>query len=137
MKKWQDFLLWVVLFVLWDTLAEFVKSGAEAGLLSEWFFALFSFGVFVLAWLAVFFCLRILKGKKIKKTEKKKSFLTWGIEFVLFWSVFVTFDVARYLLEHDMLNGWLLLGVCMLFMFIGLVGGRLSDMLFKPKTNKH
>ena len=134
MKRWQDFLLWVVLFVLWDTLAEFIKSSAEAGILSDWFFVLLSLGVFVSVWIAVFFGVRTLKNKKVKKTEKKKSFLTWGTEFVLFWSVCVTFDVAIYLLEHNMLNGWLLLGVCMLFMFIGFVGGRLNDLLFKPKN---
>ena len=133
MKEWQDFLLWVVAFVLWDTLVEFIKSGTKTGVVSDWFFVVFSIAVFVLAWVGVFFGLRILKDKKIKKTSKKINFLIWAVDFVLFWSVFAVFDVARYLLEYGMLNGWSLLVVCILFMFIGWAGGRLEGLLFKPK----
>lgn len=133
MKRWRDFLFFFVVFVLWDTLVEFIKSGTKTGVVSDWFFVVFSILVFVLAWVGVFFGLKILKDKKIKKTSKKINFLTWGMEFVLFWSVFVAFDVARYLLEHGMLNGLALLFVCVTFMFIGWAGGRLDNLLFKPK----
>jgi len=134
MKKWQDFLLWVVVFVMWDTFIEFIKSCIERGMFSDWFFVLLCVAVFVLAWVGVFFGMKILKDKKIKKTSTKINFLTWAMEFVLFWSVFVAFDVARYLLEHGMLNGWVLLFVCVAFMFVGWAGGRLDSILFKPKT---
>lgn len=133
MKRWRDFLFFFVVFVLWDTLVEFIKSGTKTGVVSDWFFVVFSIAVFVLVWVGVFFGLRILKDKKIKKTEKKIKFLTWAVDFVLFWSVFAVFDVARYLLEYAMLNGWSLLIVCVLFMFIGWAGGRLDNLLFKPK----
>ncbi len=133
MKRWRDFLFFFVVFVLWDTLVEFIKSGTKTGVVSDWFFVVFSIAVFVLAWVGVFFGLRILKDKKIKKTEKKINFLIWAVDFVLFWSVFAIFDVARYSLEYAMLNGWSLLVVCVLFMFIGWAGGRLDSVLFKPK----
>ena len=133
MKRWRDFLFFFVVFVLWDTLVEFIKSGTKTGVVSDWFFVVFSIVVFVLAWVGVFFWVKVLKNKKIKKTEKKIKFLTWAVDFVLFWSVFAVFDVARYLLEYAMLNGWSLLIVCVLFMFIGWAGGRLDNLLFKPK----
>ncbi len=133
MKRWRDFLFFFVVFVLWDTLVEFIKSGTKTGVVSDWFFVVFSIAVFVLAWVGVFFGLRIVKDKKIKKTEKKINFLIWAVDFVLFWSVFAVFDVARYLLEYAMLNGWSLFVVCVLFMFIGWAGGRLDSVLFKPK----
>jgi len=134
MKKWQDFLLWVIVFVMWDTFIEFIKSCIENGMFGEWVFVVLCSAVFVLAWVGVFFGMKVLKDKKINKTPKKITFLTWGMEFVLFWSVFAAFDVARYLLEHGMLNGLALLVVCVVFMFIGWAGGRLDSILFKPKT---
>lgn len=133
MKKWQDFALWVVLFVLWGVLSEFVESGIEIGMFSDWFFVLFNVFVFALAWVGVFFWVKKLENKSVKKTSKNVSFLKFGIEFVLFWSVFMAFDIVRYLLKHNTLNDWSLLVGCTVFIFIGWFCGRFGNILFKSK----
>ena len=133
MKKWQDFLLWILCFVGLDTWFDFIKSMIEKGVLSKWAFPIIGFIIFVLGWVGAFFVVKVLKNKKAKKTEHRESFYIWFIWFVLFLSVFIMADVMRYFLENNMLNMWcfIIIGLC--FMFIGWAGGRLDNLLFKPK----
>lgn len=133
MKRWQDFVLWILCFVGLDMWFDFIKSMIENGVLSKWAFPLIAFVMFVLGWVAVFFVAKALKNKKIKKTEFKESFGVWFIWFVLFLSVFIMADVMRYFLENNMLNIRSLIVIGWCFMFIGWAGGRLDSVLFKPK----
>lgn len=136
MKKWQDFVLWILCFVGLDTFFDFIKSLTEKGLLNMWAFPIIGFIIFVLGWVAVFFVAKALKNKKTKKTEVKESFYVWFIWFVLFLSVFIMADVMRYFLENNMLNIWSLMVIGWCFMFIGWAGGRLDNLLLKPKKRK-
>lgn len=136
MKKWQDFVLWILCFVGLDTFFDFIKSLTEQGVLNMWAFPIIGFIIFVLSWVAVFFVAKALKNKKIKKTEHRESFYVLFIWFVLFLSVFIMADMMRYFLENNMLNIWcfMVMGIC--FMFIGWAGGRLDNLLLKPKKRK-
>lgn len=135
MKKWQEFLLWFVIFFALDRVFDFIKSLTEKGFLEEWCLILFAFLTIFLGWIGVLFVVKSLKNKKTKNMNPRKSFSIWFIYFVLIWSVFMTFDVMKYCLEKGMLNHWYYFMFGVIFIFIGWTGGCLNNIL--PKPNKH
>lgn len=135
MKKWQEFLLWVLAFFALDAIFDFMKSLVEKGVLEKWCLALIAFLTLFLGWIGVLFAVKSLKNRKTKNVERKKSFLVWFIYFVLIWSIFVTFDVMKYSLENGMLNHLYCFMFGVVFMFLGWAGGKLDKMF--SKSNKH
>ena len=135
MKKWQEFLLWFVVFFILNTSVESIKSFIENNMLNNWYFVLICFATLVLGWIGVFFAVKTLKNKGTKKPDKKKMFLTGFIYFVLVWSAFMGFETVDYSLKNNLLNHWFFFAVCLFFMFLGWAGSRLNSIL--PRPNKH
>lgn len=133
MKKWQEFLLWVVCFAFIDATFEFIKTLAESGTLSKWAFALVALAIFVVGWIAVFIG---AKSLKTKKEEKRNSWVVGFIYFIIVWSVCMTFDVMKYSLENNILNTYYFFGIGSALLFTGWACGRLENILPKPKR-KH
>lgn len=133
MKKWQEFLLWVVCFMIIDATFEFIKTLAENGTLSKWTFASVALAMFVVGWIAAFIGVKSLKNKK---TEKKNNWIVGLIYFVMVWSACMTFDVMRYSLENNMLNTYYFFGIGTALMFTGWACGRMETVLPKPKKRK-
>ena len=75
MKKWQEFLLWVVCFAFIDVVFEFIKSLAENGTLSKWTFALVALVMLVVGWIAAFVGAKSLKNKKNPDGLIRRGFL--------------------------------------------------------------
>ena len=130
MKKWQEFLLWVVCFVFIDATFEFIKTLAENGKLSQWTFALVALTMFVIGWIVVFISAKSLKNKK---PEKKNSWIVGFMYFVIVWSVCMTFDVMKYSLENNILNTYYFIGIGSAFLFTGWACGHLEHVFPKPK----
>lgn len=130
MKKWQEFLLWVVCFMFIDATFEFIKTLAESGTLSKWTFALVALAMFVIGWIAAFVGAKTLKNKK---TEKKNNWTVGLIYFVMVWSVCMTFDVMRYSLENNILNTYYFFGIGTALLFTGWACCRMETVLPKPK----
>ena len=128
MKKWQEFLLWVVSFAFVDVTFEFIKTLAESGTLSKWTFALVALVMFVIGWIAAF-----VGAKTLKKTEKKNNWIVGLIYFVMVWSVCMTFDVMRYSLENNILDTYYFFGIGTALLFTGWACCRLETVLPKPK----
>ena len=133
MKKWQEFLLWVVCFVFIDATFEFIKTLAENGKLSQWTFALVALTMFVVGWIAAFVGAKSLKNKK---TEKRNNWIVGLIYFVMVWSVCMTFDVMRYSLENNILNTYYFFGIGTALLFTGWASCRMETVLPKPKKRK-
>lgn len=131
MKKWQEFLLWVVCFVFIDATFEFIKTLAETGKLSQWIFALVALTMFVVGWIAAFVGAKSLKNKK---TGKRNNWIVGLIYFVMVWSVCMTFDVMRYSLENNILNTYYFFGIGTALLFTGWASCRMETVL--PKTKK-
>ena len=134
MKKWQEFLLWVICFVCIDIVFEFIKSLAENGTLSKWTFALVALAIFIIGWLVAFIGAKSLKNKK---TEKKNSWIIGLIYFVMVWSVCMTFDVMKYSLENNILNTYYFFGIGAASMFTGWACCRLETFLPKQKKKRN
>ena len=133
MKKWQEFLLWIVCFAFIDVVSEFIKSLAENGALSKWTFALVALVMLVVGWIAVFVGAKSLKNKKI---EKRNNWIIGFTYFVIVWSVCMMFDVMKYSLENNILNTWYFFGIGGMFMFIGWACGHLEYIFPKNKKTK-
>ena len=134
MKKWQEFLLWVVCFAFIDVVFEFIKSLAENGTLSKWTFALVALVMLVVGWIAAFVGAKSLKNKK---TGKRNNWIVGFIYFVIVWSVCMTFDVMKYSLENNILNTWYFFGIGCVLMFIGWSAGHLDTILPKQKKKRN
>ena len=138
MKRWQEFLLLFVCFVVADMSFELIKYVTEQGFLPGYAVAWILLGLFVLGWTIVF---RGTKSLKSKKTTTKNIITVGFAYFMLFWSVYMTFEIMQYFLENNFLNHWYFFGVGVIFMFIGWAGGYLTNILsksnkYKPKGQK-
>lgn len=131
MKKWQEFLLWVVCFAFIDAVFELIKSLAENEMLNRWTFAWGALAILVAGWFSVLFGIKSLQNKK---SCQKNNFVVGLSYFVLVLSVCLTFDVMKYSLENDMLNKWYFFCIGFVFMFLGWAAGRLDNIL--PKKRK-
>lgn len=129
MKSWKEFLIWFVAFVVTDTVFEFIKSLTENGMLNKWTFVLITFITLIVGWVSAFVGAKFLKNTK---TEKNR-WIVGLIDFVMFWSVWITFDVMNFSLANNMLNEYYFFGIGAVLVFIGWAAGHLEVILPKQK----
>ncbi len=135
MKRWQEFLFWVVCISLIDVFFLGVKNLTGIVLLNKWAPVVASFIMFVIGWIGVWFAVKSLKHKRTN-TEKKNRLITGFVCVVEVWSVFLVFDTVEYFLENDMLRKSYFGIIIIVSMFLGWAAARVEPVLFKQKKKR-
>ncbi len=135
MKRWQEFLFWVVCISLIDVFFLGVKNLTGIVLLNKWAPVVASFIMFVIGWIGVWFAVKSLKHKRTN-TEKKNRLITGFVCVVEVWSVFLVFDTVEYFLENDMLRKSYFGIIIIVSMFLGWAAARAEPVLFKQKKKR-
>lgn len=135
MKRWQEFLFWVVCISLIGVFFWGVKNLTGIVLLNKWAPVVASFIMFVIGWIGVWFAVKSLKHKRTN-TEKKNRLITDFVCLVEVWSVFLVFDTVEYFLENDMLRKSYFGIIIIVSMFLGWAAARVEPILFKQKKKR-
>jgi uncharacterized membrane protein len=135
MKRWQEFLFWLVCISLIDVFFLGVKNLTGIVLLNKWAPVVASFIMFVIGWIGVWFAVKSLKHKRTN-TEKKNWLITGFVCVVEVWSVFLVFDTVEYFLENDMLRKSYFGIIIIVSMFLGWAAARVEPVLFKQKKKR-
>lgn len=133
MKRWQEFFVWGLCFVLVDVGFGLIRTMVENGALDKYVFVGAALAGLLIGWGALFF---IANLSKQKKSVKKNPWVFGAVYFILIWSVYMAFEVIDFSLAHNMLNKWYFMTIGMVCMFIGWSAGRMDNMLPKAKKVK-
>jgi len=129
-KNWLVFLIWFVFFLGLDIVSETMKYCIVT---DRWFLACIGLVFLILCWVWVFLRIDLLQTKDTQKNKRKKKFLTFGIWFVYLGSLFMTFDIMKYLVENSVMNKWYFLIIGFVCIFLGWFGARLDMKCFNKK----
>ncbi|MFQ6760209.1 MAG: hypothetical protein ACLRFM_02315, partial [Alphaproteobacteria bacterium] len=136
MKKQNRFLalctclLMAVCFGLINSFFDFIKTMAENGILNKYMIALTALIMLFIGWIGVYIG---IKSSKHNKTKTKNNIIPVFVYFVFVESVYITFDVMRYSLEHNLLNIYYFFGIGLTLMFIGWTSNKTNNIQSSTK----
>lgn len=73
MKKWQEFLIWIIYFILVDVCFDFIQYFLDYSVFNRWYFFIVGFALLSLGWLGCWLDSKLGTIKKLNKNLKLRK----------------------------------------------------------------